>query len=78
MKPSQEDTIYFAAGSGKAHTVINPGPNRAKLLVQGEQDKEDDFLIYPLHPEREREIKRKGILLGGSPRTPTWRTQWSI
>ncbi len=44
--------VSFPAGTGIAHTVVNPGPGEVELLVLGERDPADRGL-YPEDPDLE-------------------------
>lgn len=50
LKPG--DAVGFPAGTGLCHTFINNTETEVRLLVVGEADKEENRIVYPLHPER--------------------------
>lgn len=50
------DFVGFPAGSGIAHTFINNSHRDVRLLVGGEKRRADNQYIYPLNPERNRQI----------------------
>ena len=50
------DFVGFPAGTGITHTFINNSHDEVRLLVGGEKSKSENKYIYPLHPERNREI----------------------
>lgn len=54
------DFVAFPAGTGIAHTFINNTPSTCQLLVGGEAGQEGNKIHYPLHPERNLEMKGKG------------------
>jgi uncharacterized cupin superfamily protein len=51
------DGVGFVPGTGIAHTFINNTDKEVRLLVVGDTSREDNKCIYPLHPERNKEIK---------------------
>jgi uncharacterized cupin superfamily protein len=54
--------IDFKAGSGVAHTLMNETQDDVFYLCVGECQPENDKLFYPLHPNRNHELKLKGLL----------------
>ena len=50
------DFVGFPAGTGIVHTFINNSDKDVRLLVCGETSKKENQYIYPLNPERNREI----------------------
>lgn len=56
------DFIAFPAGTGIAHTFINNSEQIAVLLVGGEATKPTNKIYYPLHPERNQQMKEKDAL----------------
>lgn len=54
LKPG--DGVGFVPGTGIAHTFINNTDADVRLLVVGETSREDNKCIYPLHPDRNRQI----------------------
>ncbi len=50
LKPG--DAVGFPAGSGLSHTFLNNTECEVRLLVVGEADKDENRIVYPLHPER--------------------------
>lgn len=61
------DFVAFPAGTGIAHTFINNSEQDVLLLVGGEATKADNKCIYPLHPKRNEEIKKKNFLWEDAP-----------
>jgi len=55
------DFVAFPAGTGIAHTFINNSEVAVLMLVGGEATKPENKIFYPLHPERNEEMKQKGI-----------------
>src|SRR3989338_456186 len=51
------DGVAFPSGTGISHTFINNTSKDVRLLVIGEANKEENKCFYPLHPERNKEIK---------------------
>lgn len=56
------DFVALPAGTGIAHTFINNSNKRALLLVGGDCSKATNKVFYPLHPERNLEMKKQGKL----------------
>jgi len=56
------DFVAFPAGTGIAHTFINNSASEVLLLVGGEARKKENKVFYPLHPQRNEEMKAKGML----------------
>lgn len=54
--------IDFKAGSGIAHTLINKSDDYIYYLCAGECEPRNDKIYYPEHPDRNREMKKEGIL----------------
>lgn len=54
------DFVAFPAGTGIAHTFLNNSQNDVVLLVGGERSKPGNKINYPLHPERNEEMKKEG------------------
>ncbi len=54
---SPGDAVGFPAGTGIAHTFINNTNEDCILLVVGERNIDENKCVYPLHPERNSEIK---------------------
>ena len=50
------DGVGFPAGTGIAHTFINDTQQDVRLLVVGEASRDSNRCVYPLHPDRNREI----------------------
>lgn len=59
---SPGDFVAFPSGTGIAHTFINNTEEVVLLLVGGEATKTENKIFYPLHPERNEEMKKKGAL----------------
>ncbi len=53
------DGVGFPAGTGIAHCFINNTETDVHLLTVGEKETADDKIRYPLHPERNEEMKAK-------------------
>jgi uncharacterized cupin superfamily protein len=51
------DAVGFPSGTGISHTFINNTDSDVRLIVAGEKSKPDNKCVYPLHPERNKEIK---------------------
>lgn len=62
------DFVAFPSGTGISHCFINNSKSNALLLVGGESSKEDNKIIYPMHPKRNEEIKKEGLLWEDHPR----------
>lgn len=56
------DFVAFPAGTGISHTFVNNSDKTAILLVGGEATKKSNRCFYPLHPERNEEIRKKNFL----------------
>lgn len=54
--------IDFKAGSGVAHTMINPSEDYIYYLCVGECEPKEDKIYYPEHPARNKEVALKGWL----------------
>lgn len=54
--------IDFKAGSGLAHALINKTNKDVFYLCVGECETPDDRIFYPLHPQRNEEMKKLGQL----------------
>mgnify|MGYP003145305973 CR=1 FL=1 len=63
----QGDFVAFPSGTGIAHTFINDSDEDAVLLVGGEATKPDNQIFYPLHPERNEQMREKGALWSDIP-----------
>lgn len=59
---SDGDAVDFKAGSGVAHTLINESDRDIYYLCVGECEPKDDRIFYPLHPLRNKEVKKEGGL----------------
>lgn len=57
---SPGDFVAFPSGTGIAHTFINNSEEIVLMLVGGEASKEGNKIYYPLHPQRNEEMKKKG------------------
>lgn len=53
--------IDFKAGSGVAHTLMNETSEYAYYLCVGESNPVNDKIYYPLHPERNEQVKNEGF-----------------
>lgn len=62
------DFVAFPAGTGIAHTFINDSNEVAVLLVGGERTKSDNKIFYPLHSQRNEEMRKIGALWEDCPR----------
>ena len=56
------DFVAFPAGTGIAHTFINDSENTCLLLVGGEASKPDNKIYYPMHPDRNQQMKEQNQL----------------
>lgn len=65
LKPG--DGVGFKAGSGIGHTFMNQSQETVRLLVIGDRSRSDNRVYYAAHPERNEEIKAKGIYWEGHP-----------
>lgn len=73
------DVIYFPPGSNIAHTVMNKTDSDIKMIVVGEQDRENgDLIYYPEHPARNEECKTEGQFWEERPIAPKFSTHKSI
>ena len=61
------DFIAFPSGTGISHTFLNNTNVNALLLVGGEANKQQNKIFYPLHPERNEEMKAKDCLWDDHP-----------
>lgn len=61
------DFIAFPSGTGIAHTFLNNSKKNVVLLVGGESIK-GSKVFYPLNPEYNEEIKKKGKLWENPPK----------
>jgi uncharacterized cupin superfamily protein len=50
------DLAAFPCGTGICHTFLNNGEDDALLLVGGERGKSDSRIVYPLNPERRKQL----------------------
>jgi uncharacterized cupin superfamily protein len=50
------DLAAFPAGTGISHTFINNSDREAILLVGGEANKSDNRIVYPLAPQRAKQL----------------------
>lgn len=55
LKPG--DGVGFAPGTGVSHTFINNTKTDVRLLVVGDTNRDDNKCYYPLHAQRNEEIK---------------------
>ncbi|PIU01084.1 MAG: cupin [Bdellovibrionales bacterium CG10_big_fil_rev_8_21_14_0_10_45_34] len=62
------DGVGFPCGTGIAHTIINNTNDDVRLLVVGEATKKENKCFYPLHPQRNEEIRKKDFLWENSPK----------
>lgn len=62
------DFIAFPSGTGIAHTFINNSEESVTMLVGGEAKKDDNQIFYPMHPERNEEMKKNGSFWEGHPK----------
>ena len=62
------DFIAFPSGTGISHTFINDSDSEVVLLVGGEATKPDNKIYYPLHPDRNEEMRLKGALWEDPPK----------
>jgi uncharacterized cupin superfamily protein len=54
------DTVGFPCGTGIAHCLLNNSDHDVRAIVIGERDPKDDKIFYPLHPDRNEEMKARG------------------
>ncbi|HXH76088.1 MAG TPA: cupin domain-containing protein [Bacteriovoracaceae bacterium] len=64
---SPGDFVAFPSGTGIAHTFINNTDQVVLLLVGGEATKKENKFFYPLHSERNEEMKKKGAFWDNHP-----------
>lgn len=50
------DAVGFPPGTGVSHTFINNSDQKARLLVVGDTNREDNRIYYPLNPERKPQV----------------------
>ncbi len=62
------DGVGFPSGTGITHTFINNTDKNVRLLVVGEATKKENKVFYPLHPQRNEEIRAKGTLWENIPK----------
>lgn len=56
------DFVAWPAGTGISHTIMNNTKETCIVLVGGEANKPENKFYYPLHPERNEEIKKENLL----------------
>ena len=61
------DAVGFPSGTGSAHTFMNNSGADVRLLVVGEATKDENRIFYPLHPERNAQMKEQGYLWENPP-----------
>lgn len=54
------DCVGFRPSTGDAHTLINNSDREVKAIVVGEGKVPNDKIFYPMHPDRNEEMKEKG------------------
>lgn len=64
------DFVAFPSGTGIAHTFINNSDQFCLLLVGGESSKQDNKINYPLHPQRNNEMKLESKFWESCPSLP--------
>jgi uncharacterized cupin superfamily protein len=62
------DFVAFPSGTGIAHTFINNTANTVLMLVGGEASKPENKIFYPLHPDRNEEMKAKDAFWDNYPK----------
>jgi ribosomal-protein-alanine N-acetyltransferase len=62
------DFVAFPSGTGIAHTFINNTDKDVILLVGGEANKKENKIYYPLHPERNLQMKEASLLWEDHPK----------
>lgn len=62
------DFVAFPAGTGIAHCFINNSESEAILLIGGDATRADNKCVYPLHPQRNEEIRKKNFLWEDAPK----------
>ncbi len=60
--------VDFKAGSGIAHAVYNKSSKDVFYLCVGECEAPSDKIFYPLHPERNQQMRAKGRLWEDCPK----------
>ncbi len=61
------EAVGFQSGTGISHTFINNTDKDVRLLVVGEATKPENKVYYPLHPDRNAEMKTKDCLWENPP-----------
>lgn len=64
------DTVGFPAGTGTAHCFLNNTKSDVKMIVVGEVDPPGDTTFYPMHPQREGQLRPQGKHWEGHPKRP--------
>ncbi len=62
------DFVAFPAGTGIAHTFLNNTDTSVLMLVGGEATKASNRIFYPLHHERNVEMREKGCFWTNHPK----------
>lgn len=61
------DCVGLPPGTGQAHTLLNNSEENVKVLVMGECNVPTDKIFYPMHPNRDEEMKKNGVFWEGHP-----------
>ena len=56
------DFFYFPPATAYAHCILNSSQENVSVLVFGEQDKEEDWVYYPMNDDRNEEMRQWGWL----------------
>ncbi len=62
------DCVALPAGTNLAHSVLNNSQEVVKLIVVGQQKVLTDKIYYPLHPERNLQMKKDGHFWDNRPK----------
>lgn len=62
------DCVGFPPKTGHAHTLINNSANEVRAIVVGEGVVEKDQIFYPMHPDRNKELKQKNAYWSDHPK----------
>lgn len=62
------DFVAFPAGTGISHTFLNNTEKNCLMVIGGLTHQADNKVIYPLHPLRNEEMKKKGVYWDDCPK----------
>lgn len=62
------DCVGLPPSTGHAHTLINNSDHLVKAIVIGEGQVANDKIFYPMHPNRNEEMKKKGVFWDDHPK----------